>query len=186
MHVAVTSAVLAAVGGPALGTLVSTYDIKPDAEMTVNWTLNWTADNTSLWEEGLKFSAPPALAQMAWQRDSYFTDYPAGHLGEPSGTAKAGDTLFRASKRGLHWLTLTDSSGAGLALLPAEAPLVGRADTTATGTTLFASREVAGPHGLSGSWVENHAIHAVKGKSLSGSFTLRAIYAPGLIAAALK
>ena len=53
---------------------------------------------------------------------------------------------------------------------------------TATGTTLFASREVAGPHGLSGSWVEDHAIHAVKGKSLSGSFTLRALQAPGLAA----
>ena len=186
MHVAVTSAVHSAAGGPALGTFVATYDIQPDAEMTVNWTLNWTADNINLWEEGVKFSVPAGLTRMAWQRDSYFTDYPAGHLGEPSGTAQAGDILFRASKRGLHWLTLTDSGGAGLALLPTDAPLVGRADTTATGTTLFASREVAGPHGLSGSWVENHAIHAVKGKSLSGSFTLRAIHAPGLTAAALR
>ena len=118
-----------------------------------------------LWEEGVKFSVPAGLTRMAWQRDSYFTDYPAGHLGEPSGTAQAGDTLFRASKRGLHWLTLSDSSGAGLALLPTDVPLVGRADATAAGTTLFASREVAGPHGLSGSWVDDHAIHAVKGKS---------------------
>ena len=61
---------------------------------------------------------------------------------------------------------------------------MGRADATATGTTLFASREVAGPHGLSGSWVADHAIHAVKGQSLSGAFTLRAINAPGLTAAA--
>ncbi len=185
MHVAVTSTVLAAAGGSTLGTLVSTYDIAPDAEMTVSWTLNWTAPDTSLWEEGVTFSVPTGMTRMAWQRDSFFTDYPAGHVGEPSGTARVGDTLFRASKRGLHWLTLSDSSGAGLALLPTDVPLVGRAGTTATGTTLFASREVAGPHGLSGSWVEDHAIHAVTGKSLSGSFTLRAINAPGL-AAALK
>ena len=119
------------------------------------------------------------MTRMAWQRDSYFTDYPAGHLGEPSGTARAGDILFRASKRGLHWLTLSDPSGAGLALLPTDVPLVGRAGTSATGTTLFASREVAGPHGLSGAWVADHAIHAVKGKPLSGSFILRALPAPG-------
>lgn len=175
MHVAVTSAVLAVAGGPALGTLVNTYDIKPNAEITVSWTLNWTADNVDLWEEGLKFTLPAGMTRMAWQRDSYFTDYPAGHLGEPSGTAKAGDTLFRGSKRGLHWLTLTDGSGAGLALLPTDVPLIGRADATPNGTTLFASREVAGPHGLSGSWVADHAIHAVKGQSLSGAFTLRAV-----------
>ena len=185
-RITVSSTVLAAAGGSTLGTLVSTYDLKPNAEMTVNWTLNWAAADVGLWEEGMKLSVPTGMTRMAWQRDSYFTDYPAGHVGEPSGTSSAGQTLFRASKRGLHWLTLSDSSGTGLALLPANLPLVGRADTTGSATVLFASREVAGPHGLSGSWVEDHAIHAVKGKSLSGSFTLRAINAPGLTAAALK
>ena len=182
MHVAVTSTVLSPSDGSGLGTLVSTYDLMPNAEMTVNWTLNWTVPDTDLWEEGVKFSVPAGMTRMAWQRDSFFTDYPAGHVGEPSGTAQAGSLLFRASKRGLHWLTLSDSSGVGLALLPTNVPLVGRGGTTSAGTTLFASREVAGPHGLSGSWVEDHAIHAVKGKSLSGSFTLRAFTAPGLTA----
>ncbi len=123
---------------------------------------------------------------MAGQGDSFFTDYPAGHLGEPSGTARAGDALFRASKRGLHWMSLADGNGFGVALLPADLPLVGRAGTGAASTTLFASREVAGPHGLSGSWVEDHAIHAVKGKSLSGALTLRAFGQSGLTATALK
>ena len=184
-QVTVSSTVLAAAGGAALGTLAATYDIQPNAEMTVRWTLNWTADDIALWEEGVKLAVPAGMTQMAWQRDSFFTDYPAGHVGEPSGTATAGTSLFRASKRGLHWLTLSGSNGAGVALLPADAdaPLVGRADVTAAGTTLFASREVAGPHGLSGSWVEDHAIHAVKGQSLSGAFILRAFDAPGLTAA---
>ena len=179
VHVAVTGTVLSGAGGSALGTLVSAYDLKPDAEMTVAWTLNWTAPDTGLWEEGLEFSVPTSMKQMAWQRASYFTDYPAGHVGEPSGTAEAGTSLFRASKRGLDWLTLSDGAGTGLALLPTDVPLVGRADPASAGTALFASREVAGPHGLSGSWVEDHAIHAIKGKSLSGSFTLRALNAPG-------
>ncbi len=177
VHVAVTSTVLTAAGGAALGTLACTYDIQPDAEIMVNWTLNWTAPNISLWEEGLKLSVPAGLTQMKWQRDSFFTDYPAGHLGEPSGTAHAGDVLFRASKRSLHWLTITDSAGTGLALLPtADVPLTGRADTSMDGgVTLFASREVAGPHDFSGGWVNEHDIHADQGKPLSGAFTLHAL-----------
>jgi hypothetical protein len=123
----------------------------------------------------LKLSVPAALTQMRWQRDSFFTDYPAGHLGEPSGTCHAGDVLFRASKRGLHWLTLTDNAGVGLALLPADLPLVARAEPGLAGNTLFASREVAGPWDFSGSWVSDHDIHARKGQPLSGAFTLRAI-----------
>ena len=185
MRIVVTSTVLAAAGGSTLGTLVSTYDFKPDAEMTVGWTLNWTAPDTSLWEEGVKFSVPAGMSRMAWQRDSYFTDYPAGHLGEPSGTARAGEILFRTSKRGLHWMTLQDDTGTGLVLLPTEAPLIGRADAGATGAVLFASREAVDVHGLSGSWVADHTIRAVRGQSLSGSFTLRAISRPGLTAGTL-
>jgi beta-galactosidase len=178
VRIAVTGTVLTAVGGSALGTLTTTYDLAPDAEMRVVWSLNWSAPNIDLWEEGVRLSLPPGMNRMAWQRDSYFTDYPVGHVGEPSGTAQAGDLLFRASKRGLHWMTLLDRSGVGLALLSTDVPLVGRADTTREGTILFASRAVAGPHGLSGSWVADHAIHARKGQSLSGAFTLRAINAP--------
>ena len=54
----ITSTVLAAAGGATLGTLATTYDIQPDAEMTVHWTLNWTAPDTGLWEEGVKFADP--------------------------------------------------------------------------------------------------------------------------------
>ena len=177
MQVAVTSAVRAA-GGQPLGTLVTTYDIAPDAQMTIHWTLNWTPADIRLWEEGLKFALPAGMTRMAWQRDSFFTDYPAGHLGEPSGTARAGETLFRASRRGLHCLTLSDGSGAGLALLPADTPLLGRADLTTSGVTLFASREASGDYGLSRQCVDDHTIRAVEGRSLSGAFALRAIHAP--------
>ncbi len=179
LRVVVTGTVRAAADGSVLGTLVTTYGIQPDAEIQVGWVLNWTAEDTGLWEEGLKFIAPAGMTRMGWQRESFFTDYPAGHLGEPSGTARAGEVLFRASKRGLHWLTLTDASDAGLALLSADGPLVGRADTAANGTALFASRELAADYGLTRQWVSNHNIHAGKGKPLSGAFTLRAINARG-------
>ena len=185
-QVTVSSTVLSGPGGSPLGTLTTVYDLTPNAEMTVHWSLQWTAPSTSLWEEGMTLALPSDLTRMAWRRDSYFTDYPAGHLGEPSGTSMAGSTLFRATKRGLHWLTLSGSGGGGLALLPDDAPLEGRANVAPTGIVLFASREVAGPHGLSGSWVEDHVIHADQGKALSGAFTLRAFDAAGVKAAALK
>jgi beta-galactosidase len=176
IRVSVAANVLAAAGGAPLGALTSTYDIRPDAEVTVNWSVDWSANNKDLWEEGLKISVPAAMTHMSWFRDSYFTDYPAGHIGEPMGGCHAGDVQFRASKRNLHWLTLTDGSDNGIALLPvAGAPLIGRADSSAGGTTLFASREVAGPRDFSGSWVSAHEIKARAGQPLSGAFTLRAI-----------
>ena len=177
IRVSVTAEVLAATGGTSLGTLTSTYDIKPDAEVAVNWNLDWTADNKNLWEEGLKISLPAGMTHMRWLRDSYFTDYPAGHIGEPTGSCSANDIQFQASKRKLRWLTLTDNAGNGVALLPvAGTPLTGRANSSAVdGTILFASREVAGPRDFSGSWVSDHDIKARKGEPLSGAFVLRVV-----------
>lgn len=159
----------------SLGTLTCTYDIAPNAEMRVGWQLNWTAPDARLWESGLKLSVASDLSTMRWSRDAYFLDYPAGHLGEPQGTCRAGDVLFRASKRNLHWLSLTNAAGFGVALLPENQSLVSRANPGEASTTLFASREVAGVRGLSGSWVDNHNIDAKKGQSLTGDFILRAI-----------
>lgn len=174
VRVVTVSRVLTGVGGTALGTLTCNYDVRPNAEIGVQWSLDWSAPETHLWEIGLKLPLPPAYSQMRWWRDSYFTDYPDGHLGEPTGTSHAGDTLFRASKRSLHWMTLTASGDTGLALLASDTPLLARADAGRAATTLFASREAAGTRGLSGSWIADHEILATPGKPLSGAFVLRA------------
>ena len=173
----VTAPVQASAGGQTLGTLACTYDILPTGDIVVHWTLNWTAPQTNLWEVGMKLAAPAADTHLNWLRDSFFSVYPAGHLGEPTGTAVAGSTLGRASKRGLHWMTLTDTSGTGLALLEDGSPLVGRAQTGDGATTLFASREVAVSKEFSGTWVSDHDIVAAPGKPISGGFTLRAVVA---------
>ena len=173
----VTAPVLASAGGQTLGTLACTYDVRPTAEIAVHWTLNWTAPQTSLWEVGMRLTAPAADTHLNWLRDSFFTVYPAGHLGEPMGPAVAGSTLFRASKRGLHWMTLTDTSGAGLALLEDGTPLVGRAQPGDGATVLFASREVAVSKEFSGTWVADHDIVAAPGKPITGGFALRAVAA---------
>ena len=175
LRVTVDSEVKNGDDGAVLGTLHCVYDVAPNAEMRISWTLDWTAPDTRLWEAGLKLRVPNALNAMRWSRESYFLDYPAGHIGEPTGTATAKDVQFRASKRALHWLTLTDSKGAGVALLAQNGHLVGRADAGQNGNLLLASSEVAGPRGLSGSWVDDHSINAQKGGSLSGAFALRAL-----------
>ena len=176
VRVSVSADVLASSGGKPLGKSICTYDIKPDAQVTVRWNLEWQADDENLWEEGLKIAVPPGLTHMGWFRDAYLLDYPAGDLGEPLATCRSNDLRFRASKRNLHWMTLADDAGNGLVLLPEDGvPLTARADAGAPGgTMLFASREVAGPTDFSGSWVEDHRIKASKGKALSGAFTLRA------------
>ncbi len=175
VRVTVTSNVLNGVDNAALGTLTTTYDIAANAQIGVNWKLDWTAPDERLWESGFKLSVPTDLAKMSWSRDSYFADYPAGHLGEPEGTCKAGDVSFRASKRSLHWLTLTNAAGFGIALLPQDQSLIARANPGVANTTLFASNQLAGVRGLSGSWVDDHNIDVKKDKPLSGSFILRAI-----------
>jgi beta-galactosidase len=175
VRVVVTGSVHGDAVSQSPGTLTCTYDLYPDAEVVVHWTLDWTAAPTKLLEAGMTMTLPPADRRMQWWRDSYFTDYPPGHIGEPTGTCGPGDVSFRASKRGLHWLTLTDTTGTGLTLLAADAPLIGRAGAGADGgLTLFASREASLPKDLSTEWVAAHDINAVPGKPLSGNFRLRA------------
>ena len=176
-RVTVTAQVLSRVGGSKLGAMTTVYDVQPNAEIAVSWTLNWMAPKTQLWEAGLRIPVASGLTQMRWYRDSYFMDYPKGHIGEPEGAARAGDTAFRASKSGLHWLTLTEPNGAGIALLRGDTSLVGRAHSDTGAVTLFASRDVAdtGPDDLSRSWGRDHDILVRPGQPLTGAFTLRAV-----------
>jgi beta-galactosidase len=176
VSIAVSSQLLSGPGGDALATYVVGYTIYPDAEIKVDWNVMWSAKDYRLWEEGLKFTVPVTSNQLTWLRDSYFTDYPTGHIGEPFGTASSTDLSFRASKRNLHWLALTDGANYGLALLAIPgAPLVGRADATPNGTTLFASSFVSGPQDLSSAWVADQEIRVGKNNPLGGTFILRAI-----------
>jgi beta-galactosidase len=177
VRVTTTGQVVDPDNGQELGALTISYDIRPDAEIGVRWTLNWTAPSTHLWEVGLRLSVPSDMSRMRWWRDSFFTDYPAGHLSESQGQCRAGSVLFRASKSDLHWLTLTRASGAGLTLLQNDDPLVGRAEIGSNAEDLLASSRLAcaGPDDLSRSWFRDHEIVASAQATLSGSFVLRAI-----------
>ena len=175
--VTVASSVLDRIGGDTLGHLDTTYDITPDAQVKVRWTLKWSAASTHMWEIGMRLPVARGLSHMAWSQDSWFTDYPKGQLGEPSGECTDRSPVFRGSKNGLHWLTVTDKTGHGLALLQAGAPLVGRGEIRAGHTNLLASSNIAaaGPDDLSRSWYSDHEIVASPEHPLTGAFTLRAI-----------
>jgi hypothetical protein len=175
IQVSLKAAVSRAAGGDRLGALTCTYDVYPDAQIGVHWSLSWTAEATHLWEAGWVLPLPAADTHMSWWRDANFLAYPAGHLGEPVGSCTAAETLFRASKRNLHWMALTDPKGNGVALSQGDSPLIGRAEARANGISLLASSGLAGPNDLSHAWVADHDIDAAPGKSLSGAFTLKAI-----------
>lgn len=175
VNVSVHSIVSGIDGGPDLGTLDCVYDVTPSAEIFVHWTLTWTAADAHLWEVGIKLPLSQQYSQMSWFRDSYFTDYPEGHLGEPSGTCQAGDVSFRSSKRSLHWMALTDINGNGVVLQEDPDHLIGRAIPNGQAIDLCASREVAPPEYLSTAWVAYHEIIASASKPLSGNFILKAI-----------
>ncbi len=155
-----------------VGTLTTTYMVHSSFQLEVRWTLAWTGPKKKAWEIGQKLMLPSSFSHLTWLRDSVFSYYPPDHLGVPAGSCNTQDVRFRASKRGLHWLTLTDSSGSGLALMQLDGPLIGRANSNNGNTTLFASLEEAGPQDFSGSWVDNHAISLQPGKSVTGSYLL--------------
>jgi beta-galactosidase len=160
-----------------LGVLSVDYAIHPNAEIAVRYRLTWNAPDIRLWEFGMCIPVNSASDRESWYRDSYFSAYPAGHLGVPVGTATSEDVSFRASKRSLWFMTLTDGNGVGVALIHSASPLIGRANKDAAGATLYASREVAaaGPDDLSWSWFHAHDIYAKRSQALDGDFVLRAI-----------
>jgi beta-galactosidase/beta-glucuronidase len=160
-----------------VGTLTTTYTVRPDAQIAVHWEFHWTGAKMKTWEIGEKLQLPATLSNLAWLRDSVFSYYPPDHLGAPSGHCGTDDLRFRASKRGLHWLTLTDSSGVGLALQSIDTPLLGRADTMPGGTALFASLKEAGPQDFSGSWVDGETVILDPAKPISGDYLLRPVMA---------
>jgi beta-galactosidase/beta-glucuronidase len=154
--------------------LVCDYDIQPDATIAVQWRLIWDTANVQAWDLGMKWLLPKTFASMSWSRGNTFAaDYPPGHIGAPQGTCEEKDVAFRASKRDLNWLSVTDGSMA-LTVRPDGVPLVGRCRPEGGAIQLIISREVAGPKDFSGSYVSEHEIHLMKDVSYIGRFILQA------------
>ena len=176
IRVSVEGVVTRPTGSDRLGMLTCAIDIRRNAQIDFHWSLAWSGAAMRLWEAGWMLPMPSANTHMSWSRDADFLAYSAGSLGEPTGRCTSGETLFRASKRNLHWMTLTARGGTGVVLAEDGTSLIGHAIPGVAGTTtLLASSALAGPNDLSHAWVADHDIEVAPGKTLSGAFTLKAI-----------
>ena len=145
-----------------------TLTISPDAQAAVAWNLAWKSADATAREAGLKFLLPAGDTTMSWFSDSLFTDYPADHIDNPSGSVTAKDRLFTAFKRNIHWVSLA-GAGTGLVTLSADKPLHTHAAVDGKGVWLFTSEGIAS----TGRDVTGDDIRLTQATPLSGAFTFR-------------
>ena len=165
----------------------------------VSYELTLATDVTAR-EVGLALDLTPGHETLSWDRDAYWSVYPADHIGRPIGTATAfpsserpegteddvsrpwsrsvtpdGSKDFRSTKRYVHVASVTDDAGHGLSLQSGSDTHV-RAAVTAESVRLFVlSRSLAGSGGewfdRNASVGENPTLEA--GTTLEDSFDVR-------------
>jgi beta-galactosidase len=151
------------------GQLNYTLEIGPDAQADLSWKLSWKAADATAREAGLKFLLPAAADRMSWFGESLWTDYPPGHIARPQGSVTTRDTDFGASRRDIHWVSLSGTGASGLVALAGASPLHAHAAAGDKGTTLFLSSGI----GSTGLDVTGDDIRLTQATPLTGSFRLR-------------
>jgi beta-galactosidase len=169
-RLAVAADVYLAGSGEFKGQLSYTLDIGPDAQADLAWKLSWKAADVPAREAGLKFLLPAGEDRMSWFSDSFFPEYPAGHIGSPQGSITSKDATFSSSRRDIHWVSLSGAAS-GLAALGNGKPLHTHASADSTGVMLFLSSGIAS----TGRDVTGDEIHLTQATPLMGGFRLRAI-----------
>ena len=174
-EISVTADVRLAGSDELKGQLHYALDVGPDAQADVTWHLDWKAANATAMEAGLRFLLPAAVDRMVWQSENLWTDYPADHIGNPSGSATSKDISFRSSKRNVHWITLGGSGRFSLEAIAAgkDKPLHARGHVEPNGTLLFLNSAFGVMRDFSSSATPGHDIALTSGKPLKGAFRLR-------------
>jgi beta-galactosidase len=144
--------------------------IGPDAQADLSWNLSWKAADAIAREAGLKFLLPAATDRMTWFADSFWTETPADHIGNPHGSITSKDATFNSSRRDIHWVALSGAGNNGLVALSAEKPLHTHAAAGDNGTMLSLSSAIAS----TGRDVTGDSIRLTQGTPLTGGFRLRA------------
>jgi beta-galactosidase len=155
------------------GQLHYTLTLDAGAQADVSWQLDWKATNATALEAGLKFLLPATTDRMAWLSENIWTEYPAGHVGQPHGTATSRDLSFRSTKRNVHWLTLSGGGKYGLVALPAGRPLHARGRVQTEGTMLYLSSALAVPSGYGANTLPGYDIRLTPEQPVGGAFRLR-------------
>ena len=165
----VTSDVYLAGSDEVKAQLRYTLTIGPDAQADLSWSLAWKAADATAREAGLKFLLPAGTDRMSWFSDGFWTEYPADHIGRPQGSITSQDTTFGASRRDIHWVSLSGAGSHGLVALAAGAPLNTHAASGDTGITMFLSSGIAS----TGRDVTGDEIRLTQATPLTGAFRLR-------------
>jgi len=113
---------------------------------------------------------PATIDRMSWFSDSLFTEYPAGHIGNPHGSIASKDASFGSSRRDVHWTSLSGTAdNPSLVALNVGKPLHihGRVDDN--GVMLFLSSGIAS----TGRDVTGDDIRLTQTTPLIGGFRLR-------------
>jgi hypothetical protein len=166
--IAVTSDVFFTGTNELKGQLTYTMSIGPDAQADLNWSLAWKSANVSAREAGLKFLLPASTERMTWYSDAVWTEYPAGHIDGPQGSAASKDSTFNSGRRDVHWVNLTGSGKYSVVALAAGQPLHVRGRVENNGVTLFLSNALA-----SGGDTPGNDIRLTQAAPLTGGFRLR-------------
>ena len=123
--------------------LTYTLDISPDAQADLSWSLAWKATNAAAREAGLKFLLPATTDRISWFSDSVWTEYPAGHIDSPQGSATSKDIAFSSSRRDIHWMSLSGAGNYSLVALATGQPLLMRSRIETNGIMLFLNSAIA-------------------------------------------
>jgi hypothetical protein len=168
-RIEVTSDVYLAGSDELKGQLNYTLVVSPDAQADLAWKLSWKAADANPREAGLKFLLPAAADRMSWFADSFWTETPADHIGNPHGSITSKDATFGSSRRDIHWVSLSGTGSNALVALTDGKPLHTHASADANGTMLFLSSAIAS----TGRDVTGDAISLTQATPLTGGFRLR-------------
>jgi len=149
--------------------LAYTLVISPDAQADVTWNLAWKAADATVHEAGLKFLLPAAAGRMSWSADSRWTEYPAGHVAGPLGSASVQDAAFGAQRRDVHWMSFSGAGNYIVIALTAGKPLHTRERNENNQTTLFLNSAV----GAAARDSAGEDVRLTQASPLTGAFRLR-------------
>jgi hypothetical protein len=151
------------------GQLNYTLTVAPDAQADLSWKLSWKAADAGAREAGLKFLLPAAADRMSWFSDGLWTETPADHIANPHGSVTGKDAGFTASRRDIHWVSLSGAGNSGLVALATGKPLHAHAGAANNGTMLFLSSGIAS----TGVDITGDEILLTQAAPLTGGFRLR-------------
>lgn len=149
--------------------LTYTLDISPDAQADLTWNLAWKAADATAREAGLKFLLPVTTDRMSWFCNSVWTEYPAGHIDGPQGSATSREPAFSSVRRDVHWLSFSGPGSYSLVALASGQPLHLRSHLENSGLLLFLSSTL----GSVSRDIPGNDLRLAQATRLTGAFRLR-------------